>query len=387
MKILFICKTMNMGGLEKNLVLLSRELIKLNHEVVVAAAPGILKIDLINQGVKFVDFKMSFNSVSSIFSDVKQLGICIKEHRPDIVHSFSASSTLIYNISKVFSWFKINTKFPTLISSVMGLQESPNEAKYITYLKVYLTVLGAKKNIVISPQIKMALEKLFISSNKLVERKIVGVEPHYGYDKKSYKADKSVYGISTPFVVTTIGALSSRKSHDLFIDAARITLSKRNDVSFLIIGEGPDKDKLLQKISTSGLDDNVKLAGVTKDLPAVFSLTDICVKPGVVEGFIGVTVLEAQVTGTPVVAFDTEDVKLGIENGVTGLIAQNADVTDLSKKLNLLLDDAQFRLKLGLQGQMFAREHWSVDGITKNLIGLYEAELKEQEVENAPTKN
>ena len=378
MKVLFICKTLGMGGLEKNLVLLSRELIKLNHEVVVAAAPGILKIDLINQGVKCVDFHMSFNSISSIFSDIKQLGICIKEDRPDIVHSFSAASTLIYNISKVFSWFKINTKFPILISSVMGLQESPNEAKYITYLKTYVAVLGAKKIIVISPEIKRVLKKLFISPNKLVERKIVGVEPYYGYDKKSYNVDKSVYNISTPLVVTTIGALSSRKSHDLFIDAAKIILSKRNDVSFLIVGEGPDKDKLLQKISTSGLNDNVKITGATKDLPAVFAFTDVCVKPGIVEGFIGVTVLEAQVTGTPVVAFDTEDVKLGIENGVTGLIAKNADVTDLSKKLNLLLDDPQLRLKLGLEGQVVARERWSIDGISKNLVKIYEAELAEQ---------
>jgi glycosyltransferase involved in cell wall biosynthesis len=374
MKILFMCKVLGMGGIEKNLVLLSRELIKLNHEVVVVASPGIIKEMLVKEGVKCVNFE--FESIPGMPSAIKKMHFLINKERPDIVHSFSAVPTLVFKLSQITNFISSKIYKPIFLASIMGLQESPSESKLITYLRVYLTILGAKKVIVISPEIKRFLVNLRISTKRLVEQHIVGIEPHYGFKKNGVKGLKDKYNVETPYVVSTIGALTARKSHELFIEAANEIIKKRHDISFLIAGEGPDRDKLERQISKFKIEKYVKLIGVETNLLDLFTVTDLCVKPGVVEGFIGVTVLEAQITGTPVVAFYTEDVKLGIEDRETGLIATNSDILDLKNKVLEVLDNEKLSEKLSNQGQIFARETWAIDKIVKNLVVFYNNELK-----------
>src|SRR6185312_14201187 len=120
---------------------------------------------------------------------------------------------------------------------------------------------------------------------------------------------------------------------------------------FLIIGEGELRAELELAARARAFDNRLVFTGERHDVARLLSATDVYVKPGVVEGFVGITVLEALGLGRPVVAFDTEDVKQALTDGETGLIAPNGDVASLAERIVYLLRNPSVGNRLGLAGQ------------------------------------
>src|SRR6266849_4802862 len=106
------------------------------------------------------------------------------------------------------------------------------------------------------------------------------------------------------------------------------------------------------------------------------SATDVYVKPGVVEGFIGITVLEALGLGKPVVAFETEDVKLALTDGETGLIARNGDVASLAERIVYLLRNPSVGNRLGQAGQQVVLQRFDFGVLAGRLEEFYQGVLE-----------
>lgn len=377
MRILFLTRTLNMGGVEKNLVLLSSEFLERGHNVCIAAGRGVLTPTLEDVGVDCRDFAFSPKSPLGLARSIVALRALLRELRPDIVHVFAAMPGLCLTVSQTMASMGSRSQQPIVVSSIMGLQESPGEHQLKTKLRSLLTIGRSSRVYVISPQIKKHLASLPVASTRLVDQHIVGVLPRPVADTCYSQKLREQWAISTSRVVVTIGHLSPRKSHQLFVDAAERVLREDSEVTFLIVGTGPEEESLKQTIAQRGLSDRVKLIGLVHDLPSLFAIATICVKPGVVEGFIGVTVLEAQAMAVPVVAFDTEDVRLGIRDGHTGLIARRGDSSDLADKILLLLKDPNFAAEIAVQGQTEVRKNWSIEAIATDLLADYTKLLSE----------
>lgn len=99
--------------------------------------------------------------------------------------------------------------------------------------------------------------------------------------------------------------------------------------------------------------------------------TDVYVKPGVVEGFIGVTVLEALALARPVVAFETEDVKEAIQHGATGLLVPRGDAAALAQAIVRLLKDPGRARQLGEEGQKLVRAKFDFRKLVGRLEEIY----------------
>src|SRR5437899_2054253 len=78
-------------------------------------------------------------------------------------------------------------------------------------------------------------------------------------------------------VVTTIGALHPRKSHDLFLRACHVVAERDAAARFVIVGEGPARERLGALARELALDQRVRLAGRRRDIPAVLAATDVYV--------------------------------------------------------------------------------------------------------------
>jgi colanic acid/amylovoran biosynthesis glycosyltransferase len=115
--------------------------------------------------------------------------------------------------------------------------------------------------------------------------------------------------------------------------------------------------------------------GVRDDVARLLSATDVYVKPGVVEGFVGITVLEALGLGKPVVAFDTEDVKLALTDGQTGLIVANGDVVQLADRILYLLHNPDVGQQLGQAGQQVVMERFDFGVLARRLEEFYQGVL------------
>jgi glycogen(starch) synthase len=103
----------------------------------------------------------------------------------------------------------------------------------------------------------------------------------------------------------------------------------------------------------------------------------VCVRPGVVEGFIGITVLEAQALGVPVLSFDTEDVRLAITDGETGLLVPRGDVAALAAAVRRLLDDPALAARIAQCGRAHVERTYALPAVVSRLEQLYGQVLDE----------
>jgi len=172
-------------------------------------------------------------------------------------------------------------------------------------------------------------------------------------------------------VITTIGALHPRKSHHLFLEATVKVSREFPDLRALVVGEGLQEAELRRRAATLGIAGVVQFTGLRSDIPAILSATDVYVKPGIVEGFIGITVLEAMAARIPVVAFDTRDVRAAVVDGQTGLIVPREDTGALASAIMGLLRDPTRARALADRGYERVAERFSLRAVAAGLERAY----------------
>jgi glycosyltransferase involved in cell wall biosynthesis len=90
-----------------------------------------------------------------------------------------------------------------------------------------------------------------------------------------------------------------------------------------------------------------------------------------VEGFIGITVLEALALRTPVIAFDTRDVRLALTDGETGVIVPNGDTRTLAMAILRLLSDPAEGARLAEAGCTLVHEKFAFSRLAERLEEIY----------------
>jgi glycosyltransferase involved in cell wall biosynthesis len=365
------------GGLEKNVLLLSRELVGDSNRVIVGASRGTLTEAIEKEGALFVDFNFSLTNIAKLFTDVIRLQRLIKHECPDIIHVFSAKVGVVLFLAKLLSTLRMGSgkKFPPVVSSIMGLQSSPGESYLATQLRNYLVCFAAQRVYIISPVIARFAQKLPLRKGSLQNLNVVGIKLPGSIAANAFELRKQLEISPDDQVVMTIGRLEECKSHELFVESAVKVLKHYPNTTFLIVGVGPLKDRLQSLINKLGVPSKTKLIGLRTDIYELLTLCDVYMKPGVVNGFIGITVLEAQAMAVPVVAWYTEDVTMAIDNGTTGLLVNGTDTTAMADGIRKLLIDKEFAKKIGENGRAFVQKTFAIESISRKLLRAYEKEI------------
>ncbi|MBV8716121.1 MAG: glycosyltransferase family 4 protein [Chloroflexi bacterium] len=377
MRILLAAKTMGVGGLERIVVALARELHGRGHQVWVVSSGGGLVDDLRRAGAQHIVAPLEITSPIGVLHAARQIRRAVLEHHIDLVHSFSATASVAINLAMRNMKTANGSDGVRVVSSPMGLQNSPRELPVTTWLRNWFLALGAEQILVISPEIRRHLKRVGARDAALVDFNFVGLDVEtFQSSDDDHQSVRREFGFpADALVVTTIGALHPRKSHELFIEAAVRVAAAEPRTCFLIIGDGELRADLEALANARGLDGKLAFTGVREDIPRLLSATDVYVKPGIVEGFIGITVLEALALGKPVVAFDTEDVKLALTDGATGLIVANADVPQLAERILYLLRHPDVGQRLGQAGQQVVLERFDFGVLARRLEEFYQGVL------------
>lgn len=142
-------------------------------------------------------------------------------------------------------------------------------------------------------------------------------------------------------IVFTLGRLVEYKGYEMLVEAARLL---GDDYVVLIGGNGPLKEKLLQRIQALGLAERVKLLGYLRDdeLPLYFGGCDLfCLSSVMKTEAFGIVQIEAMSCGKPVVA--TRIPQSGVswvnEDGVSGLNAEPGDAGSLAQCIKDVLEN------------------------------------------------
>lgn len=143
------------------------------------------------------------------------------------------------------------------------------------------------------------------------------------------------------------GRLKKYKSVDQLLMALPKVLRDVPNLKVLIVGEGDDRPRLEALARDLGIVDAVEFTGfVTESKKIELLQTMWCkVTTSSKEGW-GLTVIEANACGTPVLASNVPGLRDAVRDGETGLLYAYGDVKDLSDKILLFLSDQRLRERL-----------------------------------------
>lgn len=148
--------------------------------------------------------------------------------------------------------------------------------------------------------------------------------------------------------VISVGRYSYQKGYDRLINAwALISKEIPEDWTLHIVGEGCLRQELTDQIKRLGLENSVFLDGVSENISKDYLSSSIAVFTSHYEGFL-LALAEAESAGVPVVSFDTpcgpKDI---IEDGKDGFLVPNGDISQIAKKIYLLIQDEKLRTIMG----------------------------------------
>ncbi len=174
-----------------------------------------------------------------------------------------------------------------------------------------------------------------------------------------------------------VGRLVEKKGCTYLLQAMALLKKKFPELSLTIVGDGGLGDELKQE--AANLELNVDFVGKEnaqqiRDRLAkcwLFVAPSITARSGDAEG-LGMVFLEAQALQTPVVSFRSGGVVEAVDDGVTGLLCEEKDVTTLAENIDTLLSDSGKRQEMGRQGRARVENLFDVRKQCKILESIYD---------------
>ena len=141
-------------------------------------------------------------------------------------------------------------------------------------------------------------------------------------------------------VVTYLGRLEAYKNVDVMLRAMALLSDRFPDARILVIGRGGAQPRLEALTRELGLADRTRFTGFVSDAErnALLEETRVCVCPSEKEGW-GLTVIEANALGTPVVARDAPGLRESVRHGETGYLVADSSPELFAERIALLLED------------------------------------------------
>jgi glycosyltransferase involved in cell wall biosynthesis len=138
--------------------------------------------------------------------------------------------------------------------------------------------------------------------------------------------------------ITYVGRLEPYKRLDVMLRAAAHLVGAHPQLEIAVIGRGTDRERIERLAGELGLSSRTRFLGFVEDDERDRWLAEsrVCVCASEKEGW-GLTVIEANAVGTPVVASDAPGLRDSVRNGETGWLAPVGDVAAFEKRIAMLL--------------------------------------------------
>lgn len=176
-------------------------------------------------------------------------------------------------------------------------------------------------------------------------------------------------------VIISVGRLAEGKGFPHLIRLMPKILKNIPTAALLLIGDGPKKKILLDKINSEGLQNVVRYLGFidNAELPKYYSASDVFVllthKDEKSEEGWGTVYMEAAACGIPVVAGNVGGVEEAVENLVTGVLVDAYQDVQVVGSISDILHEKEYAKKMGLAGRERVEREFTWDKQVKLIIG------------------
>ncbi len=145
------------------------------------------------------------------------------------------------------------------------------------------------------------------------------------------------------------------------------SVSKRISARLVLIGGGPEKEKIIGLVEEKGLSDKVKFLGRQNDVSDIIPCADIYMLTSEHESF-GLTALEAMSCGVPVVGTSGSGMDGFLGDNSAGFLYPVGDVHGMVEGCLRILENPEMAVEMGKEGRKKAVEEYNVD----NIVSIYE---------------
>ncbi|OQX85580.1 MAG: hypothetical protein B6D63_01975 [Candidatus Latescibacteria bacterium 4484_7] len=316
------------GGAEVHLHEILRHLVQGGHEAAMigSAWPGCAREDEVD-GVRIFRSGRWYDANFSIPLFAKRL---LKKEKFDII---------IEDINKLPFFMPLYTSVPVvpviphLFGTAAYLETNPLIATYVVLLEKFIPVVFKKNHfMVISPSTKEDLIRRGIDAERV--RVIL-----CGLDHERYRF-LNLERFDRPTIVH-LGRLRKYKSVDVAIRSMPLIRESLSEARLVIIGDGPYRRELESLTHRLALDDAVEFRGYmgVEELVGFMNRAHLLVNPSPKEGW-GLTVVEANACGLPVVASNRPGLKDSVIDGETGFLVPYRNERAFAEASLKILKDA-----------------------------------------------
>ena len=322
-------------------------------------------------------FRANFSSSSiNLFTELVgfwQVYNYCKNFKPDVIHTASPKANLIGGLVGRF------LKVPSMVISISGQGYLYTKKNFLNFIlsKIYDYVfkfIFSHKNKKIILQNSEDYKKFM----KIDNQKNCIIIPGSGVNTKKFYDIKSKHSKKN---ILFVGRILKDKGIFEYIEAAKMIKKKFPKWEFFIVGpkdyENPSKisNFLLEKWIK---EKNIKWFDYHPNIKKFYKNASIVCMPSHREGFSKV-LLEAGASARPIVTSDVAGCKEAIIPNKTGLVFKTKNTNDLVKKLLILVNDKNKRIKYGIEGRKLVKRKFDIKIINKKIINIYKNLIKNAE--------
>ncbi len=182
------------------------------------------------------------------------------------------------------------------------------------------------------------------------------------------------------FIVGWVAGLKVSKDPITFLKAAKIIAETREDIGFIIVGNGPKHKEVVTYIKENDLSNRViplTDRGDVEELLKVFNIFVLASSPIHGEG-ISLAVAEAMASYLPVIATNSGATKEIVKNNHSGFIVPNLDYKGIAEKILYFYDNPEILKQFGQRSREIIEQRFSLPVIADQIEKVYEMFLEKQ---------
>lgn len=359
-RILYLIDKLKIGGAEKHLLLVLKNLNKnlfeptvfcLHYKSPIGEQIEDLGIEVTSLNLEKINNFKSF--LKGIFFNKE-----LKKRQIHILHCY-------LNSSNVFGPFYSSLNKNGLKTIISRRDDGFGLSSKLEWLQKRVIQLNVNSILTNSNDIRNKTVKRWRASPDFVKIIYNGVEipnKKFSWEQKVELLTKFQIQVASK-LVGCVGNLKKVKGQKLLIEAVPTIIEKHPQSYFLLIGDGVERENLRKLCLDLGIENHVIFTGRQNDVNMFYQILDVVVNTSFTEG-ISNSLLEAMSFGKPVIATKVGGNPEIIEHNKTGILFSERSELLLANEINTILSNPQKGHKLGKNAAQIVAQKYSV----KNMI-------------------
>lgn len=384
MRIIHVITRLIIGGAQENTLLSCEGQHDAGHQVTLITGPGIgpegsllerarsygYRVDVIDE------MRRAILPAKDFFT-YRRLVERLRELKPDVVHTHSSKAGILGR------WAAAKSRVPVIVHTIHGLAFTASTSPIVNSVYKALErqaapltdkivcVADAMREQSLAAHIGTAEQYVTVYSGMETAPFIQPPVPREDVRRQSGLGANDV-------VVGTIARLFELKGHEDLLDLAPALCGRFPNLRFLWVGDGLLRGEFERRMEQMKLRERFIITGMVPParVPELTAAMDILVHPSRREG-LARALPQGSLAAKPVVTYDIDGNREAVVDGRTGFVLPAFDRGQLAERIQLLVNDAALRDRMGQAGRAFALSRFDGKVMLEGLERVYRACLAE----------